>query len=183
MNWNEECRKLHRAGVEERGKMPYANTGIPFRIIPYYETERHPRILELKNGVNDEARFLIRTQLVKIFAATHLYAAILQSDSRIVEMHAFAARFELSQEMGPERIQREYSRILGEQFGGLMENLPRDLWRDAIFTAVKGPTIAPLLISSVYHKGENGEVVWDESDETTTAVSSILPDWWESTIQ
>lgn len=183
MDLHEECRRIHRAGVEERSQMPYANSGIPFRILPYDETQGHRQILEMAEGVDDRARFLIRNLVVGLFRAERLYAAILQSDTRMADMHKFVEHFGLSYEMGAERIQEEYYRILTEQFGGWMENLPRHLWYDAIATTVKGPKVPALLVRSRYHGDEQDRVVWDESQEVTGVISEILPDWWESTVQ
>lgn len=78
---------------------------------------------------------------------------------------------------------KEYNRILDEQYGGTMVNLPTDLWQETVLTAIKGPKIEPTLIHTVYLRKSNGEIELGATDERHTAFDSVLPDWWELTVQ
>jgi hypothetical protein len=91
----------------------------------------------------------------------------------------------LPPDLSAEAYQAEYSRIITSRYDGQMGNLPRELWYDIIFTAVKGPRVLPFMVSTKYRRAldaDRVEVI--ETTETGGGYSGaeiyILPDWWES---
>jgi hypothetical protein len=183
MDWNEECRRVHREGLEARAKMPYENAGLPFRLRPYDETGEHPdKDLVFQQGVDDARRALLRILVVPVFRKVGTPAVLVQADARIGKMPEIAGHFGWPADLGFEEYEKRYSRILKEQYDGTIANMPPHLWVDAIFTTIKGPKIIPFIISTPYHAGEHGEVVYEEAMETSGVVSPLLPDWWESPV-
>jgi len=182
MDWQEEVRRVHQLGLDARAKLPFENAGIPFRLRPYKSPAVRGQDLILEDGLDDKFRSLLRTVFVSMFRAIKLPAALIQSDARQLKMQEVCQLFGLPAGLGYDETQIEYFRILNEQFGGTMENLPRHLWTDSIFTTIKGPEVMPWMLSTCYHGDQDGKVVYEETIETPGVESYILPDWWESTL-
>jgi hypothetical protein len=185
MNWNDawhdECRKTHRAGVEKRTAQPYEGGTIPFLLRPYTSPDNPVTELILEGGLGSMERenmYLVR----HIFKECAMPAALVQADSMAVSGQKFCEYFGLQFVEQTGKYLKEYTRILNEQFGGSMANLPRSLWRDVILTHIKGPCLLPLGIMTFYEKGKNGEVVLCETRENSAGEFNVLPDWWEQKV-
>ncbi len=181
MDWQEVVREAHREGMEARARQPFENGGIPFRLRPYATPEHHGRDLELEGGVSDLTRHEL-LRVVVVFRKVKMPAALIQSDARQANMSDIAVLFGMQAGLGIEEMGREYLRILKDRFDGTMENLPPEVWKDTIITAIKGPRVLPFAICTPYHVGERGEVVYEETIERSGGVWGMLPDWWEETV-
>jgi hypothetical protein len=181
MDWHEECRRVHRLGLEQRARLPYEKDGLPFRLRPYLAPGDHGPDLVLKGGLDD---FMRRALLVaaELFRTSNLPAALIQSDARQARMSAVVTHFGWPADLGLEEYHQRYQRILDERFGGAMENLPQHLWTDTIITTIKGPRLMPLMLSTPYHGGEKGDVVYEETMEDSACEWGVLPDWWKSPV-
>jgi len=157
---------------------------LPFLLRPYEEKgERRRQDLVLEDGLSDGHRLVLRTLVAASFRAFPPAAALTQADGMELRSVEFSAHFGISPGIPPEEYYKEYDRILNEQFGGTMANLPAELWRETVVTAIKGPKIEPTLIHTVYGRKPDGEIEFGATDERYTMFESVLPDWWEETVQ
>lgn len=160
MDWQTVVRETHQKGLDARAQQPFEGGGIPFRLRPYINPEKHGPDLELKDGISNSTREnLLRT--AALFRQLKIPVALIQSDARRANISDILALFGLPADLGVEEMQREYLCILNERFGGTMENLPPEVWKDTIITAIKGPNVMPFSVWTCYHGGEQGEVVWE----------------------
>jgi hypothetical protein len=182
MDWQEEVSQMHQLGLEARAKLPYENAGIPFRLRPYKLPGEHAADFILENGIGDEERAALQAYILPTFRKYKVPAVLIQSDARQVQMMEFFQHFGLPDDMGYEEAQNEYTRILEEQFDGTMENLPRHLWKDTIFTSLKGPKVLPITLSTAYSAGEDGSILFEDTITMYSGEWGLLPDWWEQTV-
>jgi hypothetical protein len=79
-------------------------------------------------------------------------------------------------------LQRAYLRILRDDYGGEVKNLPRELWGEAICVAIKGPLIPAKSKMAYYREGEGDTVEWFDEEKRggiAEADFNLLPDWWD----
>lgn len=179
MDWQEECRRVHIEGMGnlvQDGRIPFL-----LRVYNAAGAQLHHDLI-LPNGVDDTIRELLRTKVYTMFRATALPAALIQSDSWAVDGRKFAARFGLNEMLSPEEYEEEYSRVMNDQFDGTAENLPQELRKETIFTYIKGPMIPPVCFMTPYSKDTNGALEFQETTMVAGGSSSLLPDWWDETI-
>lgn len=182
MDWKEQCRKVHREGLDARAKMPYENARIPFRLRPYGESGRYANELIFEEGIDDLRRMLLRKMALPLFRKFNVAAVLIQSDARMAKMPEIISHFGWPEDLSYQEYADRYSQVLSEQFDGTTANLPRGLWTDAIFTIVKGPRTISFGMSTAYAAGERNNVVYGATTECPGMISEILPDWWESTV-
>jgi hypothetical protein len=179
MDWREECRRVHDEGLQKLVQ----DGCIPFRLRPYNNAGKSPlHDLIFEDGIGDGGRQALKSIAILTFSKIHLPAALIQSDAMMVDMPKFIKYFGLSSDLSPFAVQDEYSRILAERFDGTAENLPQELWTDIIFTYIKGPQIMATGFQTAYQKDAEGRVKFKLTGEVPEALSNILPDWWENTI-
>lgn len=127
-------------------------------------------------------RELLRTHVSAMFHSVALPAALYQSNTWQVDGSKFAAYFGLSATLSFEKYEEEYIRILDEKFEGTAANLPQELWVEGLFTGIKGPRIMPVSFVTPYSRDKDGVLEFKDTREVENAVSSLLPDWWKTTV-
>ena len=109
---------------------------------------------------------------------------ILSSDARLVEMEAFARYFRIdvplpiATEDDWNMLCKRYLRILNDDYGGEVKNLPHSLWRDSIMTVCKGPGIGHLQFQTEYNATADGIVI-GETSTIGGGELEMLKSWWE----
>jgi len=157
---------------------------LSFLLRPYENKgERHRRDLVLKDGLSDDARAMLRTVVAATFRMFPPAAVLTQADGMELRSENFCVYFGIQAALAPEKFYEEYNRILNERFDGTMANLPAQLWCETVVTAIKGPKTEPTLIHTVYRRTPDGEIELGATEERYTAFESVLPDWWEETVQ
>ncbi len=182
MNFYAECRRIHAMGLVERAKGGYEHGRIPFTLIPFRANGTPMKPIMDPGGLSDEGRHMLK-RLPALFALMNVSAALIQSDSMFVQSPKFTEYFGLSPSLSLDAYSDEFRRILDEKFEGTMANLPRELWRDAIFTCVKGPKVPMLMISHTFKPDADGRVIYEPYYESANFEANILPDWWGPTVQ
>jgi hypothetical protein len=121
--------------------------------------------------------------LSKAAEAVAALAVVLITDTRWSDSDKISDYFKLPpvKEIGIEKWQELYGEVLS-RYGGRMENLPRELWTEAVCIIGKGPMIETRLVSAHYREGPLDTVEWvgDEygSDEGYMHRFDLLPQWW-----
>jgi hypothetical protein len=119
-------------------------------------------------------------------------AIVLISDARWTMSDKFSAYFHLPdpKEIGLDAWQKEYLSILKGIYGGEMEQLPRELWDEAVIVGGKGPLVGEHMQMARYREGRNDSVEWinepfikGSESESYQVQFNMLPDWWETTTQ
>lgn len=180
--WYETADRVHKLGMNFRAKMSFAAEGMPLLLRVYLSPTNHLRDMILPGGMSTEARRAM-PGIAEILRAFNAPAALVQSDSRQLDVNKFAAYFKLAAKLTAREVLEEYQRVLNEHYEGTMANLPRELWYDALATVIKGPKMMPLLIRTPYHGDANGNVEWEETLETGGLTDFLLPDWWDEAVQ
>jgi hypothetical protein len=113
---------------------------------------------------------------------TFTVAIVMISDTRFVRSEKFEKYFHLPpiSEVGLEKFQQEYKTILNGIYGGLIRNLPRELWTEAVMTVIKGPLIPCQSRLAAYIEGPNDSIQFIETEDTKGEGTkfNLLPDWW-----
>jgi hypothetical protein len=110
---------------------------------------------------------------------------VLSSDVRLVEMETFARYFQIdvpipfATEENWNLVRQRYLRILNDDYGGEVENLPHSLWRDSIMTVCKGPGVGHLQFQTEYNATVDGIVKLGETSISDGGDIEMLHPWWE----
>jgi len=162
MDWKEECRRVHIAGMATLA----LDGRIPF-LLKVYDASgvSHKSDLVLENGVDDSIRELLRASAAVMFHKIALPAALIQSDTWQVDGHKFAAFFGLSETLPLDEYEKEYIRILNEKFKGTAANLPPELMTEGIATCIKGPKIMPVSFITPYSRDKDGALEFKDTME------------------
>jgi hypothetical protein len=109
------------------------------------------------------------------------FAVVIVSDTRQVDLKKFASYFNIPLDMmsNYQECEKIYTKILHEQFGGQMQNLPKGLLGDALIVGIKGPFVREHVISAMYRESVGDTIVFDEPLEYETKVM-MLDDWWDA---
>jgi hypothetical protein len=117
------------------------------------------------------------------FAAREQNAAavIIVSDTRQVDLRKFLVHFNApnADTATYEECEAFYLKILNEQFGGEMQNVPQELLTDALVVAIKGPFVEERVLSVSYRESVGDTVVFLETQDYGTKVM-MLDDWWDA---
>jgi hypothetical protein len=87
------------------------------------------------------------------------------------------------EEIGAEAWGKRYSRAITEKYDGLLKNLPRQYWKEAICIIMKGPELKgkiPMKMAQ-YERGPNDSIHWLREggmDGERAFHFNLLPDWW-----
>lgn len=161
--------------------------------IPYSQNEGMEQLLvfvgphgelETQNMTwSDEREKYAKMRAVSQLAKELLCAAIVMiSDTRWTKSDKFGAYFHLPpiSEIGFEGWQKEYKTILNGIYGGLIKNLPRELWSEAILIVIKGPRIPCQSRMAAYIEGPNDSIQFIETEglDYDKVKFNLLPDWW-----
>jgi hypothetical protein len=128
---------------------------------------------------NNKEKYMLTTALSAAARDAGAAAIAIVTDVRYVLFPDFCKYFKVPDDAD---YKTTYSRILDDQFGGEMENLPRELWREALTVAIKGPHIVPARSKmAFYREGANDTVEWyDGGDEKPGYTEfALIPDWWD----
>jgi hypothetical protein len=133
---------------------------------------------------NDEREKYMKMRAVSKTAQANFCAAVVMiSDVRWTNSDKFGKYFHLPtvEAIGIEKWQREYVTIINGVYGGLIKNLPRELWTEAVVTVMKGPRIPTQMRIASYIEGPRDSILFlnneDELKQDTTHFN-LLPDWW-----
>lgn len=132
---------------------------------------------------NDEREKYAKMKAVsKTARDTFCSAVVMITDTRWTKSDEFGEYFHLPpvKEIGFEAWRKEYHTILNGIYGGLIKNLPRQLWTEAILTIMKGPRIKCQSRMASYIEGPNDSIQFIETDQLNqdTTQFNLLPDWW-----
>lgn len=132
---------------------------------------------------NDEREKYAKMRAVSEIAKKTLTVAIVMiSDTRFTKSDKFGEYFHLPpiSEIGFEQWQKEYKTILNGIYGGLIKNLPRELWTEAVLTVIKGPQIPCQSRMAAYTEGPNDSIQFIETADMKSDGTkfNLLPDWW-----
>jgi hypothetical protein len=180
--WYETADRVHKLGMNFRAKMPFASEEMSFLLRVYLSPTSHLQDMVLTGGLSPAARRAM-PGVAEILRAFNAPAALVQSDSRQLDVNKFAAYFKLAAKLTAREVLEEYHRVLNEHYEGTMANLPRELWYDALTTVIKGPKMMPLLIKTAYHGDKDGNVEWEETLGHGGLTDFLLPDWWDEAVQ
>jgi hypothetical protein len=106
-------------------------------------------------------------------------AVALIQDTRVTDLNAFDAHFELPPEADIEKRKQRYEEIISNRFGGTTLNLPDSLYIDSLVVAIKGPFIKPQTLRLSYKEGVGDSVIWGEREHSNLSFMYVLDDWWE----
>jgi hypothetical protein len=148
--------------------------------IVYFNPAGETTVVMAPEGLSPALRPRIKAISI-LLRAIQAPAAIFQSDTRQVNMDKFLDYFRLGG-LKVSAAKQVYSRILTEQFGGSVANMPRALWYDAIITCLRGPKLPVLGLSTVYRGGPDNTCVFEPTRERGVLVN-VLPEWWDTTAQ
>jgi hypothetical protein len=160
-----------RAGYKDENFLPVANI-----IGPNGESALAP--LRFRD---DREKHILMNALSTAARAEGAQAIVIVSDTRFTESPAFGEYFSIPKNTPVEKFQQDYLRILREGYGGEIKNLPRELWKEAVCVAIKGPLIRSRLKMAYYVEGEGDRVEWVEGDglKAGDALFHMIPDWWD----
>lgn len=183
MDWHKEMRRVHREALDKRAELPFEGHQIPFLMRAYARPDAPQRYADLVEpcGLDEQTLFSISRSL-PFFRVLKQPAVLICADSRRVLSEEFNAYFGLGAVTDADECRRQYAAIL-KQHGGEMKYLPREVWKDAIMTAIKGPEIVPMMIETSYWADAEGRIVYGETREGAHPISNVLPDWWDTPIQ
>lgn len=119
----------------------------------------------------------------KVAQDTLCSAVVLISDTRWTNSDKFGDYFHIPpvKEIGLEKWRKEYHTILGGMYGGLIKNLPRELWSEAVIVIIKGPRIKCESRMAPYVEGPNDTIQYTEETDSFAGIKefNLLPDWWQ----
>ena len=134
-----------------------------------------------KTWSSEEEKHRLMQGTAYVCRVTNAQAAMITSDMRWCDSTSFCDYFKLplpKPEDGKE-FQRTYSRILNEH-GGSMANLPRQVWKEALGVALKGPRVE--ILRTMPYSFKDGKLVLAEPSirpgEGRSRVT-MLPAWWQ----
>jgi hypothetical protein len=131
---------------------------------------------------NNKEKYMLTAALSAAARDAGAAAIAIVTDVRYVLFADFCKHFRVAKTAD---YQEAYLRILNDQFGGEMVNLPRELWREALTVAIKGPHIVPARMKmAFYREGAGDTVEWYEDSEKFEegkgyAEFGLIPDWWD----
>jgi hypothetical protein len=118
----------------------------------------------------------------KVAGKTFAQAVALISDTRWVDEDRAVKILGIppSAESGVEAFQDNYKRVVSERYRGYLGNAPRELYKEAVMIAMKGPRIGGIrTLSAPYEEGPKDTIRWTEPPkEIQTVHFNLLPDWW-----
>jgi hypothetical protein len=112
-------------------------------------------------------------------------AIVLASDVRWVRSDAFSEHFKIEPPTSltrenVETYQKKYLAILREH-GGQVKHLPRQLWKEAVMIAIKGPRCGTHALMAPYDQGPNDTVHFlpcEKNPEDHRYQMNLIPEWW-----
>jgi hypothetical protein len=108
-------------------------------------------------------------------------AVVIVSDTRMVDLPKFATYFNIPtpEMMDQEKWEVIYADVLEKQFGGNIQNLPKELLTDALIVAAKGPFVREHVLTTSYRESVGDTLVFGETTSMGTKVM-MLDDWWDA---
>ena len=173
--------ELLEAAKRRRASIPYSeNEGMEQTIVFVGPTGQ---VGSVPLTWSDEREKYAKMKAVSQVAKDTFCAAIVMiSDTRFVQSEKFEKYFHLApvSETGFEGFQKEYITILNGIYGGLVKNLPRELWTEAVVVVIKGPLIPARNRMAAYIEGPNDSIQFIETKDMKSDGTkfNLLPDWW-----
>jgi hypothetical protein len=133
---------------------------------------------------NDEReKYATMRAVSKVAKEMFCTAIVMISDTRFVDSDKFGSYFHMPPiiDIGVSAWQKEYKTILNGIYGGLIKNLPRELWTEAVLTVIKGPRIPCQSRLAPYVEGPNDSIKFIDSEDLPKDSTrfDLLPDWWD----
>jgi hypothetical protein len=174
--------ELLEAAKRRRASIPYSeNEGMEQKIV-FVGPEGEVGTLNMT--WNDEREKYAKMRAVsKVAKEMFCTAIVMISDTRFVGSDKFGSYFHMPpiKEIGISAWQKEYKTILNGIYGGLIKNLPRELWTEAVITVIKGPRIPCQSRMAPYVEGPNDSIKFIDCEDLPkdSARFDLLPDWWD----
>ena len=178
--------KLLTFAKKARAERPYTikngDAGIPVTVIvigPNDEKAVVPMVWKDEREKYAKMRVVSKTAM-EVFAQ----AVVMLSDMRWTNSDKFCDHFKLAKPTATEpgsveRFQKQYLRILNDQYGGLLMNLPRNVWSDGLVAVLKGPMVGTHARVLLYEQGPGDTVLFTGGMEKHDRDQfNLLPDWW-----
>lgn len=174
--------KLLVVAKAQRASIPYSkDEGMPLTLVvigPTGEVETVP--ITWRSEREKYAKMKAVSETAK---ETFCSAVVMISDAQWTNSQEFSAYFHLPpiSEIGLEGYKKEYTTIVNGIYGGLIKNLPRELWTEAVVLAIKGPRIPCTLRMAPYIEGPHDSIQFVETKDKLsmdTVAFNLLPDWW-----
>jgi hypothetical protein len=190
---NDLLNKLLMIAKEDRASKPYSKdeSFIPKIIFigPNDETVIGP--MTWRNEAEKYEKMALASDAAKAMCAQ---AIAFVSDTRWLQSDKFNEHFKIEGPATPltdktvKEYQTRYYAILSN-YGGLIKNLPRHLWNEAVMAAIKGPRCGTHSILAPYTQGPGDRVQYLTRDQSKFAGErnpeewkehmNLIPEWWQ----
>jgi hypothetical protein len=133
---------------------------------------------------SEEEKYAMMRAAAEAARLTFSQAIAVASDVRWVVSDAFCEHFQIEhpRSMEPahiEEFQKRYLAILSEH-DGQVKNLPRQLWKEAVMVAIKGPRCGTHARLAPYDRGPGDTVHYlpRDPEEEHRYQMNLIPEWW-----
>ncbi len=183
----EMLNKLLMVARDDRASIPYSHEeGFVPKLIfigPNDEVSVSPALWS-----NEADKYALMERAAEGARRTFAQAIVLVSDTRWIESDVFCEHFKINPTTDDghfdlTKYQEQYLAIL-RQHGGKMKNLPRQLWREAISVAMKGPRCGTHCVMAPYIQGPGDKVQYIPKpsklgeDDANKYEMRLIPEWW-----